>query len=133
MSSSGGGPAFIDVVHAAEILQVSQDAVLDWIAAGRLKSVGGKATNPFLRSSDVAALRDEIGVLPDQSPKRTKSATARVQTRLTADARWSDITEADLEDWVKRSDPARRQAARTAARLARARLESLLQLLDATP
>lgn len=130
--SATPGPVFIDTVHAAEILQISQDTLLDWIASGRLTSVGGKTANPFLRSAQVFALREEIGVQPDQEPKRTKSATARVQTRLTADARWSDITDTDLVDWVKRSDPSRRRAARTAARAAQDRLNSLLRLLDET-
>ncbi len=121
---------FIDSVHAAEILHVSQDAVLDWIAAGKLRPFGGKATNPFLRSVDVQALREELGVSDEEAPKRMKSASARVQQRLTADARWSEISDDEIGDWATRADNARRQAARTAAREARDKLATVLRVLD---
>lgn len=122
--------AFVDSVHAAEFLHVTQEAVLDLIAAGRLKTFGGKPSNPFLRSADVAVLATELGVSPEETPRRTKSATARVQARLTADARWADIGEAELREWVQRVDDARRAGARAAAQLARQRLALLLQILD---
>jgi hypothetical protein len=121
--------AFIDAVHAAELLQVSTDTIVDWVAAGTLRAYGGKPTNPFLRSADVAALIAELGVAAEEPPKRTKSASARVQARLTADARWSEIAESEIRDWEARADPARRQAARTAAMTARARLDLLLEIL----
>ena len=122
--------AFVDSVIAAEVLQVTQDTVLDWVAAGRLRPFGGKPSNPFFRSADVAALAEELGVGQDQAPKRTKSASARVQARLTADARWSDVGERDLADWLQRADSTRRQAAQTTARIAKQRLETLLRLID---
>jgi hypothetical protein len=130
MSTSLSRFAFIDSVHAAEALRVSQETVLDWIASGRLKSYGGKAGNPFLRSVDVAALVEELGVSPDEPPRRTKSATARVQARLTADSRWSDIGEAEIREWAQRADSPRRQAARTAAGAALNRLQVVLTVLD---
>lgn len=122
--------AFIDAVHAAELLRVSTERVLDWIAAGKLKAYGGKPSNPFLRSADVAALIDELGVAEDTPVRRTKSASAKVQARLTADARWGDVSEDDIKEWAARADPARRQAARTAAMTARDRLETVLRALD---
>lgn len=122
--------AFIDAVHAAEVLQVSQDTVLDWVKNGRLRSFGGKTGNPFLRSVDVAALASELGVTGDEPPKRTKSATAKVQQRLTADSRWSEVTDADIREWVERAEPARRTAALVAAKNAIERLELLLRVLD---
>lgn len=122
--------AFIDAVIAAEILHVTQDEVVDWVREGKLKSFGGKPANPFLRSADVAAIATELGVSTDEPPKRTKSAFAKVQARLTADARWSDISADDIRDWVARADGPRRQAARTAATTARQRLDSVLKALD---
>jgi hypothetical protein len=122
--------AFVDSVHAAEFLHLTQEAVLDLIAGGRLSPFGGKPSNPFLRSADVAALAEELGVSEDEAPKRTKSPTARVQTRLTADARWADIGEGDLREWVTRADDARRSGARAAAQVARQRLELLIQIVD---
>jgi hypothetical protein len=122
--------AFVDSVHAAEFLHVSQEAVLDMISGGRLRTFGGKPSNPFLRSTDIAALAEELGVSNEEAPRRTKSPTARVQTRLTADARWADIGEDDLREWAARADDARRSGARAAAQVARQRLDLLLHILD---
>lgn len=122
--------AFVDSVHAAEYLHTTQDAVLDMIAAGRLRSFGGKPSNPFVRSADVSALASELGITNDEEPKRTKSPVARVQTRLTADARWADVGESDIREWVKRADDARRAGARSAVIVARQRLDLLAQILD---
>ena len=124
--------AFVDAVIAAEVLHVTQDTVLDWINEGRLHPMGGKPGNPFLRSSEVSALLQELGVQTDEPPRRTKSASARVQARLTADARWSDLGEADLRDWATRADPARRQAARVTAMRAKTMLDTLISILDET-
>lgn len=124
--------AFVDAVIAAEVLHVTQDAVLDWVKEGRLRAVGGKPSNPFLRSAEVAALVRELGVGADEPPRRTKSSSARVQARLTADARWSDLTEADVREWAKRADPARRQAARQTAARARIMLDAVLRILEET-
>jgi hypothetical protein len=130
MSSELTRFAFIDAVHAAEILHVSQDTIVDWVATGKLKAYGGKPGNPFLRSNDVAMLMRELGVQGEESPRRVKSATARVQQRLTADARWSDVGDEEISEWARRADPPRRQAARTAAATAIQRLERVLLVLD---
>jgi hypothetical protein len=124
-------PVFIDAVHAAEMLRISQDAVLDLVTEGKLRTYGGKASNPFLRSAEVVALVGELAPAEDEvQPRRVKSASARVRQRLTADSRWSEITEDDMRDWASRSDPTARQAARKAAVTARERLQILLQILD---
>lgn len=122
--------AFVDATHAAEALRVSREQVVDWIEQGRLRSYGGKPDNPFLRSADVAALVRELGAGPEEAPRRAKSANARVQQRLTADSRWSDLSEADIREWVRRADPTRRQAARTTAMHAVGKLQALLRELN---
>lgn len=124
-------PAFIDAVHAAETLGVTLETVLDWVASGKLPTYGGRSTNPFVRSADVAKLGAELGLPREvETSRRMKSGSARVQTRLTADSRWSEVTEEDVRDWAMRADSARRQAGRTAARLARERLDMVLTVLD---
>jgi hypothetical protein len=122
--------AFVDSVHAAEFLHLSQEAVLDLISGGRLRPFGGKPSNPFVRSADVAALAEELGVTAEEAPRRIKSPAARVQTRLTADARWADIGEADLREWAARADRDRQLSARAAAQVARQRLDLLVDILD---
>jgi hypothetical protein len=130
MSSELTRFAFIDAVHAAEILRVPLETVVDWVSAGKLKAYGGKPGNPFLRSNDVAMLLREMGVEDEEPPKRVKSATAKVQQRLTADARWSDIADDEIVEWARRADPPRRQAARTTAATAIQRLEKVLLALN---
>lgn len=126
-------PVFIDAAGAAEILRMPIDSVLDLISEGRLRTFGGKAANPFVRSADVSVLAAELGAATGPTadePKRVKSPSARVQVRLTADARWADVSEGDIHDWVHRADPARRQAARKAAHTGIERLRAVLQALD---
>jgi hypothetical protein len=124
-------PVFIDTAYAADMLHLSVDAVLDLVRAGKLRPYGGRAPNYFFRSADVASLVPELGVPPEaEAPRRVKSASARVQARITADARWAEIGEDDIRDWAVRADPARRQAARKAAVTAKDRLEIVLRLLN---
>jgi hypothetical protein len=125
-------PPFIDAAYAADMLHVPLDTVLDWIAAGTLTPYGGRAGNPFLRSRDVLAVAAQLGLdrQEAESPKRVKSASARVQQRLTADARWTDVSDDDIRDWAVRADEARRAAARKAASAALQRLQVVLRVLD---
>ncbi len=124
-------PVFIDTAYAADMLHATPDAVLDLVKEGKLRPYGGRAPNFFFRSTDVAALVSELGVQAESAPpKRAKSASARVQTRLTADARWSDVSEDDVRDWASRADAARLEAARKAAHTAIERLEAVLRAVQ---
>lgn len=124
-------PVFIDTANAAEMLQLSPDAMLDLIRSRKLRTFGGHTSNPFVRRADIQSLVAELGVAPPaETTRKIKSASSRVQTRLTADARWTDVTESDIADWASRADPQRRLAARTAARMALEKLSVVLQVLD---
>lgn len=126
-------PTFIDAAYAAETLHVPVEMLLDLVGQGRLRTYGGRSSNPFLRSAEVAALAEELELGAGQdagAARRVKSPSTRVQQRITADARWGDITESDLREWVARADAPRRQAAAKAARNAVQRLEALLQMLE---
>lgn len=125
-------PPFIDSAHAAELLHISPEAVLDLISEGKLTAYAGPPAKPFLRSRDVMALVDESGST-ESAPvtgKRAKSGYARVQARLTADARWSDIGPGDVEAWLKRSDSSQRLAAKKVALETIARLKELNRMLE---
>jgi hypothetical protein len=124
-------PAFVDTAYAADMLRIPQDTILGWIDAGKLKTYGGRVDNPFVRTPEVTALAEQLGVAPAvEAPKRSKSASARVQTRLTADSRWKDVTPSDISEWAARADPARRQAARRVAEEARERLEMVMKAIQ---
>jgi hypothetical protein len=126
-----GTPIFIDSVHAAELLGVSQETVLDWVSEGKLRAYGGRPSNPFVRSPDVMVLASEMGLGPrEDRPRRVKSGSARVQTRITADARWSEVSDDDIREWAVRADSTRKQAAMQAVAVARERLEALLRVLE---
>lgn len=128
-------PPFIDAAYAADMLHIPLDTILDWIATGTLTPYGGRAGNPFLRSRDVLMVAEQLGLgqQETESPKRVKSASARVQQRLTAAARWTDVSEDDIRDWAARADDARRAAARKAASMALLRLQMVLRVLDEQP
>lgn len=127
-------PPFIDAVFAADMLHVSKDTVIDLVREGKLRKVSGQDSNPFVRTSEVAALAEQMGAAAAEQPgRRIKSASAKVRARLTADARWADVSEAEIRDWAARLDPAARAAARTAVRTTVARLSMLLQVLDDVP
>ncbi|GAC1627041.1 MAG: hypothetical protein NVS4B2_06890 [Chloroflexota bacterium] len=124
-------PPFIDVAYAADMLHVSPDLVLDWTASGRLKTYCGRSGNPFVRTPEVLALAAELGVgTVGEPPKRMKSAAGKVQTRLTSDSKWGDLTEEEIWEWARRADVTRRQAARAAVRTAQDRLRMVLDALD---
>lgn len=126
-------PAFIDAVFAAEMLHVPVETVLDLVREGRIRTYGGRASNPFMRSADVAALAQQLGLGRGESseaPRRVKSASARVQARVTADSRWGDVSEDDIREWAARADRARLQAAQKAARIASDRLSALITVVD---
>lgn len=128
-------PTFIDAAYAADTLHVSLDTILDLIQQGRLRTYGGRVSNPFLRSAEVSALAAELGLgtsQTDDTPRRVKSPSARVQQRITADARWGDVSESDVRDWAGRADRTRLEAARKAAGIAIDRLQLLLKVLDDT-
>ena len=121
----------MDTPYAADMLHVTPDAVLDLVESGRLKPYGGRSPNYIFRSADVAAMQADVtDATHEKSVRPGKSASARVQTRLTADVRWADITEDDIRQWAARADGSRRQAARTAASIAMQRLDTVLQVLD---
>lgn len=126
-------PAFIDAAYAADSLHVPLDTILDMVRKGRIRTYGGRASNPFLRSADVAALAEQLGLGAEsgaEPPRRVKSPSARVQQRVTADARWGDVSEDDIREWASRADATRLQAARKATRAAVDRLTFLLSVLD---
>lgn len=126
-------PTFIDAAYAADSLHIPVETILELIRDGRLKTYGGRVSNPFLRAADVSTLAAELGLgegEEHEAPRRVKSPSARVQQRITADSRWGDVTEDDIREWVQRADPTRVQAARKAARVASDRLDTLLRVLD---
>jgi hypothetical protein len=130
--SDGTKYPFIDAAMAAEMMGIPQSEVLEWIEQGRLQRYGGKERNPFVRTTDVERVASELGRTLEQR-KQTRSSQSperRVQLRLRADSRWSDVASNDVAEWFKASDPASRAAGAKVARLAIERLNLLVALVD---
>jgi len=123
-------PVFIDAAYAADLLHVTPDDILDLVRTGQLRTYGGRSSNPFLRSADVLALAGDVAAPAEETRGRQKSPAARVRQRLTADARWGDVSVEDIEEWARRADPVTRQAGRKTAETALSRLQRLLAVLD---
>jgi len=123
---------FVDATFAAEMLGVPVADVLQWVADGRLTSYGGKERNPFLRTVQVEELGREMGRDPAEPPVRRRASqnpVRRVELRLRHDAKWSDVSEEDLQAWLREADAPSRAAAEKVARTAVDRLNRMLSLL----
>lgn len=124
---------FIDASFAAELLDVQTADILQWIAEGKLTAFGGKERNPFVRTAQVEALARELGREVKQPSTKRRAAdnpVRRVELRLRHDARWNDVSEADIEAWVRDSDQPSRGAARQVAEATLAKLRRLLEALE---
>jgi hypothetical protein len=124
---------FVDASFAAELLGVQPADILEWIASGRLKTFGGKDKNPFVRTAEVEALASELGrELGAIVPKRraADNPVRRVELRIRHDARWTDITAADIEAWRREQDDHSLAAARSVAQTGRERLEQIIAVID---
>lgn len=125
---------FIDATFAAELLGVQTIDVLDFIAAGKLTSYGGKDRNPFVQTVQVEQLAAEMGRDPAVQPSVRKRASQnpvrRVELRLRHDARWSDVSDEDIRVWARGLEPHTRVAARKIATTAVEGLQHVLSILD---
>ncbi len=122
---------FVDATFAAEMLGVGLDRILQLVADGRLKTYGGRERNPFLRTADITALAEEIGQplkVAEPSKRQADNPVKRVSLRIRADARWNQVSEADIDAWVREADESSKQAA---GKVAAASIAKLKQLMDA--
>jgi hypothetical protein len=146
-------PRFIDDVDAQRQLGVDRLTLEGLVRSKRLRPVSAtKEGHYFFRATDIARLRGELypdseaeGV-SDGSPAEDASAAApaapaqpakkkhdpamRVHLRLTADLKWYDISDADLQAWLDQlgSDAYDRQRAN--ARYVISRMERIIALID---
>jgi hypothetical protein len=123
---------FVDATYAAELLGVQPADILDWIAAGRLQTFGGKERNPFVRTAQVEELARELGRDINQPPAKKRASqdpVRRIELRLRHDSRWTDVTDADLQSWARGLDSYSRAAARQVATTALDRLKHVLAIV----
>lgn len=115
--------AFVDAGEVARRLDIDRVTLDQWVKEGRIKAHRGVGRDAFFRAVDVETLYNELhptselaaAIAEDeresaegaqQSPTRKKQdPQMRVYLRLQADAKWFDISEADIESWFKQLAP----------------------------
>ena len=128
--------AFMDTVEAAAILKSDRLAVLKFIEEGRLRTFGGKASNPFVRTDDVeklaAELQPEQATGPALDPKtiHRNDPVRKLKLRMQQDAKWPEIDRAAMRAWAKEIDLVSFNRMRQTAREAIERLQAVIEVLD---
>lgn len=138
--STAGKFSFLDEGEALRRLGVDRDTLLGFVARKRLRAYPGVGKGNFFRASDVEALAAELHA-GEELPAATGEAAPsgrklfdpayKVHVRLAADLKWYDLEDEDLEAWVREmtSDGYARQRGNITAVIAR--LQRLVELMDA--
>ncbi len=132
-------PAFMDAVEAAANLKTDRLTVLQYIKEGRMRTFGGKADNPFVRTEDVDRLARELAVeatsqepLPDPKVVHRNDPVRKLKLRLQQDAKWPEIDEKAMRAWAEEVDPISFQRMRRVAEDTIAQLQMLIRVIDET-
>jgi len=146
-----GNFRFLDDTDAQRILGVDRLTFQELLRTKRLRAVSGAGTIQFFRAADVSRLHDELAAesatqavvsaaaattappeaAPAKKPKKTQEPAMRVHARFTADLRWYDITDADIQAWFDQLHPETYARRRGVALFVRQRMDEIIALLDA--
>lgn len=138
--STAGKFAFLDEGEALRRLGVDRDTLLGFVARKRLRAYPGVGKGNFFRASDVEALAselhagEEVAAAPGEvapSGRKLFDPAYKVHVRLAADLKWYDLEDEDLQAWVREmtSEGYARQRGNITAVIAR--LQRLVELMDA--
>jgi excisionase family DNA binding protein len=127
MPTPGGRFAFMDASEVARRLKIDRLTLDQWIRDGRIKAYRGVGKDSFFKTAEVESLykelypetavaaaiaADEQGTStgPSSQPmqlgvRKKQDAQMRVYQRLLADAKWYDISEADIREWARQLAP----------------------------
>jgi len=125
--ASGGRFAFMDASEVARRLKIDRLTLDQWIREGRIKAYRGVGKDSFFKTAEVETLYKElypetevaVAVAADESEsaaapsapplqlgvRKKQDAQMRVYQRLLADAKWYDISEADIREWARQLAP----------------------------
>jgi hypothetical protein len=149
---------FLDDTDAQRQLGVDRITFQELIRAKRLRPVATQGTIQFFRGADIAKLRAELAAENDAvvaaasqaeasalaseagtdageqgvlAPKKKGHEPAmRVHVRLTADLKWYDITEGDLQTWFNQLHPDTYERRKANAQLVIERMQRIITLID---
>ncbi len=129
--------AFMDTIEAAAYLHTDRLGVLKLIEEGRLKTFGGKASNPFVRTDEVLKLVETLDLVKDDTlidPKviHRNDPVRKLKLRIQQDAKWHEVDEGGMRAWAKELDPVSYERMRQVARDAISQLQKIIQVLDET-
>ncbi|MBA3826280.1 MAG: hypothetical protein H0X24_20565 [Ktedonobacterales bacterium] len=141
---------FLDDTDAQRILGVDRLTFQELLSTKRLRAVSGAGTIQFFRAADVSRLRDELTAetatqaaasaaalasmpeaAPPKKPKKAQEPALRVHARMTADLRWYDISDADIQAWFDQLHPETYARRRGVAQFVQQRMAQIIALLDA--
>lgn len=142
-----GRPArfsFVDEGEAVRRLKVDRDTLLELVASKRLRAYPGVGKGNFFRVSDLDALAEELhpavakptpslqgaDLLNPTNQRRQHDPAYKVHLRIQADLKWYDLTDDDLQAYVRELHPAAYEKQRSNVTSALERLERLVALMD---
>ena len=127
MPVPSGRFAFMDASEVARRLKIDRLTLDQWIRDGRIKAYRGVGKDSFFKTAEVEALYKELypetavaaAIAADEGVsaagatgqplqlgvRKKQDAQMRVYQRLLADAKWYDISEADIREWARQLAP----------------------------
>ena len=136
--------SFVDEGEAVRRLKVDRDTLLELVASKRLRAYPGVGKGSFFRVSDLDALAEElhptvaesapslqgIDLLNPTNQRRQHDPAYKVHLRIQADLKWYDLTDDDLQAYVRELHPAAYEKQRSNVTSVLERLERLVTLMD---
>jgi hypothetical protein len=134
--------SFVDEGEAVRRLSVDRETLLELVANKRLRAYPGVGKGSFFRVGDLEALAAELHPAAAEVPvapaellnppnaRRQHDPAYKVHLRLQADLKWYDLTDADLQAYVRELHPAAYEKQRSNVTSVFERLNRLVTLMD---
>ncbi len=135
--------SFVDEGEAVRRLNVDRETLLELVASKRLRAYPGVGKGNFFRVGDLEKLAAELHPARAETPslqgvdllnptnqRRQHDPAYKVHLRLQADLKWYDLTDADLQAYVRELHPAAYEKQRSNVTSVIERLDRLVALMD---
>src|SRR6185437_15800416 len=135
--------SFVDEGEAVRRLRVDRETLLELVSSKRLRAYPGVGKGNFFRVGDLEKLAEELHPAAAQAPslqgvdllnptnqRRQHDPGYKVHLRLQADLKWYDLTDGDLQAYVRELHPAAYEKQRSNVTSVIERLERLVALMD---
>ena len=136
--------SFVDEGEAVRRLNVDRETLLELVASKRLRAYPGVGKGNFFRVGDLDRVAEElhpaapapaslqgVDLLNPVNQRRQHDPAYKVHLRLQADLKWYDLTDDDLQAYVRELHPAAYEKQRSNVTSVIERLERLVALMDA--